>query len=65
MPLDRIEDWDKFLEPLKQRSDKPTKPFVKLDRNKASEAALNGKDLQHDTPCPAIQLSKRRKKFKE
>ena len=44
MPLDRIEDWIKFLEPLKQRADKPTEPFVKLDRNRASQAALNGKD---------------------
>jgi hypothetical protein len=42
MPLNRIEDWDKILEPPKQRSDKPTKPFVKLDRNTTSQAALNG-----------------------
>ena len=44
MPIDRIEDWDKLLGSLKQRSDKPTEPFVKLDRNRASEAALNGKN---------------------
>ncbi len=48
MPLDRIEDWDEILGPLKQRSDKPTKPLVKLNRNTASQAALNGENWHNN-----------------
>lgn len=39
MPLDRIEDWDKILEPLKMGTHKPSEQTQKLDRNLASEAA--------------------------
>lgn len=41
MPLDRIEDWDKFLEPLKIAANKSSKPIQKLDRDLASKAALS------------------------
>jgi KaiC/GvpD/RAD55 family RecA-like ATPase len=39
MPLDRIEDWDEFLNPLQVQ---PTEPVKKLDRNIASKAAMDG-----------------------
>ena len=41
MSLDRIEDWDKFLEPLKIAANKSSKPIQKLDRDLASKAALS------------------------
>jgi KaiC/GvpD/RAD55 family RecA-like ATPase len=42
MPLDRIEDWDKILEPLKLVANKPSEPAQKLNRREASNAALSG-----------------------
>ena len=47
MSLDRIEDWDKFLEPLKIAANKSSKPMQKLDRELASKAARLG-DHWHD-----------------
>jgi KaiC/GvpD/RAD55 family RecA-like ATPase len=47
MSLDRIEDWNKFLEPLKIAANKSSKPMQKLDRNLASKAARSG-DHWHD-----------------
>ena len=47
MSLDRIEDWDKFLEPLKTSANKSSKPIQKLDRDLASKAALSDDDW-HD-----------------
>ena len=47
MSLDRIEDWDKFLEPLKTAANKSSKPMQKLDRELASKAALSD-DHWHD-----------------
>ena len=47
MSLDRIEDWDKFLEPLKTASNKSSKPMQNLDRELASKAALSD-DHWHD-----------------
>jgi len=47
MPLDRIEDWDKILEPLKVATHNPSEPIQKLDRNLASKAALSD-DHWHD-----------------
>ena len=41
MPLDRIEDWDKILEPLKLVANKPSEPAQKLNRREASNAALS------------------------
>ena len=47
MSLDRIEDWDKFLEPLKIAANKSSKPIQKLDRDLASKAARLG-DYWHN-----------------
>ena len=47
MPLDRIEDWDKILEPLKVGTHNPSEQIQKLDRNLASKAALSD-DHWHD-----------------
>ena len=47
MSLDRIEDWDKFLEPLEIAANKSSKPMQKLDRELASKAARLG-DHWHD-----------------
>ena len=47
MSLDRIEDWDKFLKPLKTAANKSSKPVQKLDRDLASQAALQD-DHWHD-----------------
>jgi len=47
MSLNRIEDWDKILQPFNVASNKPSKPAQKLDRDLASKAALQG-DHWHD-----------------
>lgn len=47
MPLDRIEDWDKILEPLKVGTHNPSEQIQKLDRNLTSKAARSG-DHWHD-----------------
>ena len=47
MSLDRIEDWNKFLEPLKIAANKSSKPIQKLDRDLASKAARLG-DYWHN-----------------
>ena len=47
MSLDRIEDWDKFLEPFKIATNKSSKPIQKFDRELASKAARLG-DHWHD-----------------
>ena len=47
MSLDRIEDWNKFLEPLKIAANKSSEPAQNLNRREASNAALSG-DHWHD-----------------